>query len=86
MKHRENDHASWFNTVEDGIGKTRDKSAAHLAVGAREHLRIALDRVKRRINGGKKPFAKPRDLLFVVPESGSEIPPNLPAVNNRQSH
>ncbi len=41
----------------------------------RKHLRIALDGVERGIDGGKKLFAKPFGLQFVVLETSSEIQP-----------
>jgi len=58
MQNCEYDHALGFGTVEDSIREARNKGAAHFAVDTREHLRIALDRVEGRINGGEELFAK----------------------------
>ena len=60
--------------------------SAHFAVDTRKHLRIALDRVEGRIDGGEELFAKALGLSLVVPEPASEIPSNLRTVNDRQSH
>ena len=86
MEDREHDYALGLDTVKDSIREARNEGAADVAVNTREHVRIALDRVKDRIRGREELFAKARSLALVVPESASEIPPNLRTVNNRKSH
>lgn len=49
-----------------------------------KHLRIALDRIGGGINGAEEVVAESFTLFFIVPKSGREVPPDLPAVDNRQ--
>ena len=86
MQHRQNDHAFGFDAVEDAIGKLREERASYLAVDLREHLRIALDGIKRGTDGSEKALAKPSRLPFVVRKPCCKIPPNLPTVDGRQGH
>ena len=86
MQYCEYDHPLGFNAVEDGVGEARNKGAPHLAVRMREHFWIALDGVECGIDSGKELFAKAFGLPLVVPEPASEIPSNLPTVDNRESH
>jgi hypothetical protein len=58
MHDGEHDHALGFDTVEDSIWETRNEGAAHFRMGARKHLRIALDRIEDGIDGGKEVLAK----------------------------
>jgi hypothetical protein len=55
-------------------------------VYTRKHFWIPLKGVERGINGRKKLFAKAFALSFVIPEPTSEIPSNLPTVDNWQGH
>jgi hypothetical protein len=86
MQDCEYDHAPGFNPVEDSIRKARNKCATHFTVHARKHLRIALDCVKCSIDGRKELLPKPLRLTFVITESGSQIPPDLRTVYDRESH
>ena len=75
-----------FDTEEDGVWEFRNEGAPHLAVYTRKYFWIALNCVERGIHGGKKLFAKAFALSFVIPEPTSEIPSNLPTVDNWQGH
>ena len=86
MQDCEHHEALGFDTVEHSIRKARNECATYFTMYARKHLRITLDCVKGRIDRGKELLTKPSALLFVVPESGGQIPPNLWTVNDRQSH
>ncbi len=86
MQHSEHHYAILLYPVEDGIGKSRNNGAAYVAVHAREHLRVALDSFERRARGADETFAEALCLRFVVLESCSEIPADLPAENDRQRH
>ena len=86
MQDCKDDNTLRFDTEEDGVRELRDDGAPHFAVYTRRHFRIALNGVECGINGGEKLFAKVFALPFVVPEPTSEIPSNLPTVDNWQGH
>ena len=86
MQDCEHYDALGFDTVEHSIREPRDQCATYLTMYARKHLGIALDCVKGGIDRGQELLPKPCASPFVVPEPGSQIPPNLWAVNDCQSH
>lgn len=86
MQHSEENNALGFNAVEDRVWELRNDGAPHIAVNLCEHLGIAFDGVKGRIDSEQKPFAKAFELVFVIREGNRKISSDRPAVDEWQRH
>jgi hypothetical protein len=86
VQYSKDDRALGFGPMENGIREARHERPPYLAMNLREHLWIVFDGIEDRIDSSKKALTKPLRLLFVVIKPCSQIPPNLPTVDNWQLH
>jgi hypothetical protein len=83
VKNCKNHKARTFYAVEHRIRESRDEGAPYVPVETREHLRELPNSLKRGINCDEEIFSKPGTLPFVPRVGTSQIPSNLPTVDDR---
>lgn len=75
-----------LNAVEDGIREERDDCAPHVSSYRSKHLGESFYRVEGIACGSKESLAKTSALLLVPSIRIGQIPPDLTAEDDRQSH